>query len=95
MKTTCKLSKRDRDILTHTELLDQSRNLKITDFSSNLVYERLKYLIKLVNGKIIIVVNDTLNNYILRSILSKVRKRQQKHYSCVLSLDISQSSNQF
>ena len=55
--TICRLSKTDRKEITSTRLLNQPKNLKIFDYENITDFAMFDYLLKLVLGHVIIVVD--------------------------------------
>ena len=88
METICKLSKTEREEIVTTDLLDQPRNLKITDSSNINDIEILEYLLKMVSGHVVIKFNSSTTAHFVKSLLLHVKKLQKDKHDIRMSLEV-------
>ena len=85
-----KLSKKERNELISTTLIDQPRNLLLKDFTYIDDLGQLEYMLKMVNGDVVIKTNPLINlnePFVIKSVLYVLKNT--KNTLCKLSLLIN------
>ena len=87
--TICKLSNKDRLELVSSQLVDQPRNLTITDPKNITSVRELEYLIKLTNGDVVLKYSNTTSLSEVKTVLYFVMAERHKvSKRCELSIEL-------
>ena len=80
------MSKVDREELISTELLDQERHLLLKSLSEINNIDLCEYLIKLVNGNLIVSINEHTDAFSVQSVFKMVKESVKEQRNCKLCL---------